>query len=273
MTNYNTNEQVYNVRENEALLTQVASVVCVLVQRGLFIAGFSVTNELLTIQYSGYNRNRPVWELDFFEHIFSNETILAEKDKVRGVFINSDKSLIVPEELYMEEAAKTWLGKIHFVEKSDIISNYPVNDENATFVHATPVNITELVKIHFRQAQVLPLAMYQLRNPNKRPLSMQLCVTSEQVCVAVHRAGQLQWHKVFGFSSAEDIAYSLNLFCKENNIDAAGLHVTCGALSASEYDRINELTQYFPGIRTNNGPINSVWHPAISLSQQLLSCV
>ncbi len=273
MINYNTNEQVYNVRENETLVTQVASVVCVLVQRGLFIAGFSITNELLTMQYSGYNRNRPVWELDFFEHIFSNENILAEKGRVKGVFINSDKNLIVPEELYSETDAKNWLGQIHFVEKSDMITSYPVADENATFLHAAPVNICELVKIHFRQAQVLPLAIYQLRSPNKRPQSMQLCLSNEQVCVSVHRNGQLQWHKVFSYSSAEDIAYSLNLFCKENNIDAASLYVTCGALSAAEYDRINELTQYFPGIITTNGPINSVWQPAISLSQQLLSCV
>jgi hypothetical protein len=105
MVNYNTKEQVYNVRENDALAAQVASVICVLVQRGLLIAGFSVTNELLTMQYNGYNRNRPVWELDFFEHIFANEDILAEKGKIKGVFISSDKNLVVPEELFNEEEA------------------------------------------------------------------------------------------------------------------------------------------------------------------------
>ena len=273
MVNYNTKEQVYNVRENDALAAQVASVICILVQRGLLIAGFSVTNELLTMQYSGYNRNRPVWELDFFEHIFANEDILAEKGKIKGVFISSDKNLVVPEELYNEDEAKNWLQQVHFVENTDVIASYPLSEEHATYIQAVPVNITELIKIHFRQAELLPLAIYQLRNPNKRPLSMQLCMSSEQVCVSVHRNGQLQWHKVFSYASAEDIAYTLNLFCKENSIDPAGLYVTCNALSATEYDRINELTQYFPGIITDGGPINSLWHPAISLAQQLLSCV
>ena len=273
MINYNTNEQVYNVRENEALLPQVSSVVCVLVQRGLFIAGFNAVNELLTIQYSGYNRNRPVWELDFYEHIFSNEDILADKNKVKGVFINSDKNIIVPEELYTENDAKSWLKRVHYVEHSDAVTDYALHDEPATFVHAVPVNIAELVKIHFKSAVILPLSVYQLRNPNKRPVSMQLCLSNEQVCVSVHRGGRLQWHKVFGGSSAEDIAYQLNLYCKQNNIDTSGLYVTCTAFSAAEYDRINDLTQYFPGIVTGNGAINGIWHPAISLSQQLLACV
>ncbi len=97
--NSNTYEQVYNVTEDESLLSKVGIVIGVLVQRGLLVAGFSTTKELLTMHYTGYNKSRPVWALDFFEHLFSNEPVLAGREKVKSMFICSEKNLIVPDAL------------------------------------------------------------------------------------------------------------------------------------------------------------------------------
>lgn len=272
--NYNTNEQVYYVRDDDNISSRVALMICILVQRGLLIAGFSITKELLTIQYKGYNKNKPIWELDFFEHIFANEPMLAGKEKVKGVFICSDKNLVVPNELYMEEEAQNWLKHIHFIEVNDVITPYFLIDEKAYYLHAVPVNITELVKINFKHAEILPLSMYQFRNPHKQSMHLQCCLSSEQVCLSLHNNSQLLWHKVFNYTCAEDIAYTINLYCTENNIDPSGLNVMCNALSAAEFERINELTQYFPGINAGNGrAITAGWDSAISLANQLFTCV
>ncbi len=272
--NYNTNEQVYNVREDDTLSSRVALVVCVLVQRGVLMAGFSITKELLTIHYKGYNKNKPVWELDFFEHVFGNEPMLLIKEKIKGVFICSDKNIIVPNELYMEEEAKNWLKHIHFVAANDIVTPYFLSDEKAYYLHAAPLNITELIKINFKHAEILPLAIYQFRNPHKLAMHMQCCLSHEQVCITLHDNGQLLWHKIFSYTSAEDIAYAINLYCKENKIDPAHLNVMCNALSTGEFDKINELTQYFPGIKAGNGrAFTNSWDAAISLANQLLACV
>ena len=272
--NYNTNEQVYYVREDDTLSSRVALVICVLVPRGLCVAGFSITKELLTIQYKGYNKNKPVWELDFFEHIFANEPILAIKEKIKGVFICSDKSLIVPNELYMEEEAQNWLKHIHYVEAGDVITSYPLADEKANYLHAVPLNIIELIKINFKNTEILPLSIYQFRNPHKQTLHLQCCLTGEQACISLHNNSQLLWQSIFNYACAEDIAYKINLYCLENNIDTAQLGVMCNGLSATEYERINELTQYFPGIRAGNGhTITGSWDTAISLANQLFACV
>ena len=272
--NYNTNELVYNVREDDTLSSRVALVICVLVPRGLLIAGFSITKELLTMHYKGYNKNKPVWELDFFEHLLANEPILAIKEKIKGVFICSDKNLIVPYELYMEDEAKNWLKHIHFVEANDVITPYFLMDEKANYLQAVPLNITELIKINFKHAEILPLAIYQFRNPHKQPLHLQCCLSNEQVCLTLHNNSQLLWHRVFNYTSAEDIAYTINLYCQENDIDPAQLGVMCTGLSSAEYERINELTQYYPSIKAGNGhAITSSWGPAISLANQLFACV
>jgi hypothetical protein len=242
----NTYEQVYNVREDDNLSSHIATVICVLVQRGIMIAGFSITKELLTIHYTGYNKDKPVWSLDFFEHIFIQEPLLAVREKVKGVFILSDKNLIVPDALYDE----------------------------ANYLLAAPKNITELIKINFRKAEIQPLAMCHFLDLQQQSLYLQLCVSSEQVCATLHNYSQLLWHKVFSYTSAEDIAFEVKHFCIESNISPSKVTLLCNSLSAAEHDLLNELSQYFASIKSGSGQvITGQWDCAISLAHQLLVCV
>lgn len=272
--NTNINEQVYNVREDPSLSSRVALVFCVLVQRGLFIAGFSITKELLTIHYTEYAANKPVWDLDFFEQSFANEPLLSVREKVKGVFIGSSKNLIVPDELYAEDHAKDWLSKLFFVEQRDIIITTPLANDKAIFLAAIPLNISELVKINFKKATFLPLSAYHFTTPQVQSLHLQCCISSEQVTATLHNYSQLLWHKVFDHVCAEDIAYAIRQLCSENYIDAAKLNISCNALAGADYDVVNDMTQYFANIKAGNGhTIHARWEPTISLANQLLSCV
>ena len=139
---------------------------------------------------------------------------------------------------------------------------------------ATPVSITELVKINFQHAEILPLSIYQFRGQHPGGYHLQVCLSGEQLCMTLHNDGELLWHRVSGYTTAEEIAYIVNNYCNENSIDPAQLQIACTGLSASEFDKINELTQYFPGIKAGDGSdIAMIWDGAISLAQQLLTCV
>jgi len=270
----NTYEQVYNIKEDEGLPARVALVVCVLLQRGLFIAGFSITKELLTIHYSGYNANRPVWDIGFFEQVFASEPLLTTREKIKGVFVSSSKNMVVPDELYGEAEAKSWLKRLFYIEARDLINILQLENDKARYVYATPVDVAELIKINFKKALLLPLAAYHFDTDQVQSLHLQCCISSEQVVATLHNYSQLLWHKAFDYSCAEDIAYEIRHLCKENYIDAAKLNVACNAFSAAEYDVINELTQYFPGIKAGNGrTLHAQWDPAIFLAAQLLECV
>jgi hypothetical protein len=273
-TDTNTYEQVYNVREDETLLSRVALVVCVLAERGLFVAGFSITKELLTIHYAGYSRNKPVWELDFFEHLFANEPLLLVREKVKGLFVSSHKNIIVPDELYAERDAVQWMQRIFYIEEQEAIVKYPLINDKATYLHSIPLNMSELIRINFKKAVIQPLAAYQFGVRQAQSLQLQCCISNDQVTATLHNYSQLLWHRIFDYSGAEDIAYAIKLLCRENYIDAAKLNITCNALSGAEYDVINELTQYFPGIKGGNGhTIHDRWDPSVMLANQLLGCV
>jgi len=275
MATNNIYEQVYNVSEDEGLMSRIAQVICVVAPRGLFVAGFGGSKELLTIHYTGYNKNRPVWALDFFEHLFANESLLAaHRDKVKGVFISSDRSLIVPDALYDEAEAKKWLKRIFFIERTDVISIKRLDVDNANYLYATPLNITELIRINFKKAATLPLCTYHFRDTQQKSLYLQCCVVNDQACVTLHNYSQLLWHRQFSFSVAEDIAYEIKHLCVENNISPGKVSMTCDAISASEFNVVSELSQYFQNIKSGDGrAIHSRWDPAIALSNQLLACV
>jgi hypothetical protein len=270
----NTYEQVYNIREDESVSSGVAIIVCALVQRGLLVAGFDNANGLQTLHYYGYNTTKPVWELDFFEQLFNTEPLLAAKEKIKGFFISSSKNLIVPDELFSENEAKSWLKHLYFIEPSDVINAYPLENDKAQYLYAVPVNILELVKINFKKAAITPLACYHFNMEQIQSLYLQCCISNGQALCTLHNYSQLLWHKRVDYSAAEDIAYEIKLMCKENYIDAARLNIVCNAISAAEYGVINDLTQYFPSIKAGNGlAIHGLWDPAISLANQLLECV
>jgi hypothetical protein len=266
-------EQVYNVSNDVTLTSQVTSVVCLLTRRGIMTSGFNTANELLIIHYNGYNAQKPVWALDFFEQLFSQDPLLGAKEKIKGVFTCTDKFLIIPAALYNEKDAKTWLKQIHYIEKGDVIEAHTLGSGKLHHVSAVPVYIPELVKINFKKAIKLPLAACQFENIATLGLRLQCCLMQEEVCVTLHSDGQLLWHTIIAYSSAEDIAYEVKHFCRNNNLDSTAMTVTCNTVSATEYPAMAELSRYFPGIKAGDGSaIHTAWDGAVSLAKQLLAC-
>ena len=268
------NEQVYNAQEDTDQTPAVETVICVLMQRCIFMAGFDNNEELLTIHTIGYSADKAVWDLDFFEQIVAQEPLLAAKEKVKAIFIASDRNLVVPEELYDEVAAKSWIKRIHFIEQNDTIETSSVANDKTQYLYAVPLSITALIKINFKKATILPLPLYHFQNIKQQSLYLKCCIGNEQVCATLHNYSQLLWHRIFDYSCAEDIAYEIKHLCMENNISPSKISLVCNATGAVEYETITALTQYYGGIKCGDGsPLGDQWAPAISLAKQLLSCV
>ena len=271
--NQNIYRQVYNAREDEQILSWTEYVTCVFTRRGLLAAAFNSGNELLSMHYAGYGKERPVWELDFFEPLFAQEPLLVKHDLITKVFFCSEQNLVVPDELYNKEEAENWLKHIHFIEPSDTIEHYHLKEQKANYVYAIPHNIRELVRINCKKATVMPLPAYQFSHKSTQHTYLQCFMSGEQACVSLYHLNLLIWHRVFDYSTAEDIAYEIRVVCREHKIAADKLTVACNAMSATEYAIANELSQYFSAITTGDGhSIKSLWSPALSLIKQLQSC-
>jgi hypothetical protein len=261
--------QVYNVREDEQLLAGLHHVTCVFARRAVLAIGYDGNNELLSLHYAAYGKERPVWELDFFEQLFHQEPLLLKHDKITKVFVLTSSEMIVPETLYDKGAAEQWFNTIHFVEPNDVIAHYPLSARKANYIYSIPHGINELIRISCHSAKVRPLAACQLDETTP----VQCILTSEQACVTLYNNGKLLWHKIFDYAQPEDVAYEIKLVCKEHNINSDKLGIACSSMSTAEYTVVNGLSQYFGGITGGDGQyIKSLWGPTLSLVKQMETC-
>ena len=271
--NQNIYRQIYNVREDEHILSWTEYVTCVFTRRGLLAAAFNSSNELLSMHYTGYGKERPAWDLDFFEPLFTQEPILVKHELIKRVFFCTERNMIVPNELYDRTEAEHWLKQIHFIEPTDVIEHYPLKEQKANYIYAVPHYMRELVRINSGHAVVIPLPAYQFSHKSTQHTYLQCFISCEQACVSLYHLNALIWHRVFEYTQAEDIAYEIRVVCREHKIAADKLTVACNALSATEYAIANELSQYFTAITTGDGhSIKSLWSPVMSLIKQLSSC-
>jgi len=275
--NNNLNQQVYTIHNSDTLLNQVDKVICVLLPRGVLIAGFSDRGDLLMIRHSDYKRDLPIWILDFFEHQFINEPLLTDSTKVTSVFIASDKSFIVPDALYSEETAQEWLKKLYYIEINETIATYPLRDDKAVFVYAWASAIESLVNRYFTKAKFFPLPAYQLQKPKTNNATITACITTDAVFATLYDNKTLYWNQYFHYETAEDIAYQIKLLCAQNEIDVNTLELHCSVTSRNVGKIVSDLTQYFPdlksGIENIHGGENEYnWSGTLNLLQQLYAC-
>ena len=265
--------QVYNVREDDQLLGGLERVTCVFTRRALLAIGFNGAGELLTMHYAAYGKDRPVWELDFFEQLFHQEPLLVRQEKITRVFVLSGANMPVPGELYDQHEAEQWFRSVHFTEANDTIAHYNIAREGIQYLYSIPHGIGELIKISCRNAVVQPLAAAQFAARGSQVTSLQCFITAEQAAVVLHANNQLVWQRVFDYAAAEDIAYEVKLVCSANNISADKMVAAVSGTSATEYNVASNLSQYFSGITGADGSyIKSVWGLALALVKQLEAC-
>lgn len=269
------NQHAYNVHSGDSLLNQVARVICILMPRGLTVAGFSDRGDLLMIRHSDYKKSLPAWILDFFEHQFINEPLLSSPHKVSAAFVAADKYMLVPEVLYNEATAEKWMRKIDFVEGNEIINVHHLREDKANYLYSWPAAIRSLMTRYFTKAHIYPFASYQFYKPYKSECSLQCCITNDQVYATLYNNRQLHWHQVFNYETAEDIAYQLKLLAHQHNIESEYMSFQCTTTSRGLVDVVNELSQYYPSIKDGMGNVDTTdrnWIGTIYLLQQLYAC-
>jgi hypothetical protein len=192
---------------------------------------------------------------------------------VKGVFVGGNRNMIIPDPLYDDNEAKSWFSRIYFIERNDLIESWVVGNDKAKYLLAVPLHISELVKINFKQASLQPLVAHQF--PDQRGgVSVQCTVTPEEGYITLYYNNALVWHRVLDHASGADIAFAIKQFCTENNIPQNDITMRCNTIAATDYNTVNEMTQFFPSLKTGSDqPYKSGWDGAISLAQQLLVCV
>ena len=268
--------QSYNAHDGVNLIGQVSKVIFILFPRGLMVAGFSMQGDLLMAKYTDYKEVLPVWILDFYEHRFIDEQLLSDGNKVTAVFIACEKSLLVPDELYDTEEANKWLQRLYFIEPTETIESYRMHDDKCHYLYTSPGTIKNVVNRYFPHAQLLPLSSYQFFKPYKTDPVLQCCIASDHVYATLYKNKTLYWHQIFSYAVAEDIAYQIQLICKQYRINTDNLELQATIVHKGLSNVTQDLTQYFPKLKYGNNAEGyeaaKDWGKTVALLQQLFAC-
>ena len=276
ISNTTSTSQYYSAHSGGNLLSQVAKVIVSLFPRGMLVAGFSPQGDLLMANYTDYKEVLPVWILDFFEHRFIDESLLGTPTKVISVFVACDKYLLIPDALYDYDEARNWMQKLFFIESHETIESYKIHDDNCRYLFSYPGSIKNVVQRYFPKAQILPLASYQFYKPYKTDATLQCCISADHVYATTYKNKTLHWHQIFSYQNSEDIAYQIQLMCKQYRIDPDKMELQATVVHKALNGVVQDLTQYFPKLKYGNnaeGYENARdWAKTAALLQQLYSC-
>jgi hypothetical protein len=227
------------------------------------------------IRYNDYKKSLPPYLLDFFEHQFINEPLLAAPHKITAAYIAGDKSMLIPDVLYNSEASEKWMRQLQFVEGNEIISPYHLADDKAQYLYAWPAAMKSLLSRYFAKGKEFPFASYQFYKPAKAAHNMLCALTPEFAYATLYHNGILQWHQAFEYQNAEDVAFKIQLLCQQNEIKADKIALHCMGICKSLNNTVQALSQYFPQLKdgsAGSSANDASWASSISLFQQLYAC-
>ncbi len=275
-SNTTSTSQTYRAHDGAHLIEQVSKVIAILFPRGVMTAGFSAQGDLLMAKYTDYKDVLPVWIIDFFEHRFMEEKLFTNTAKVMAIFIACEKYLLVPDDLYDAEEANKWINKLYYVEPVESIDTYRLHDDRCRYLYTAPATIKNTITRYFPQAQLLPLASYQFFKPYKTDAILQCCISADYVYATAYKNKTLYWHQIFPYQNAEDIAYQINLMCKQYRIHNDNIEVQATVVHKGLNTITQDLTQYFPKLKYGNNAEGyetaKDWGKTVALLQQLFAC-
>ncbi len=211
------------------------------------------------------------WESVFFEKIFLNQAMGQNNQKIKKVWIADERSLIIPEKLYLGEESKLWLKRLHHIGADDEIFANPIPEIQTHIVYAYDAGIAALMKKYFNHVDVLSLSRFSLSNLKQfgsEESVASLILLQNTALLSVTNSGKLLAHQTFEFETVENVVYKIALIAEKNDFDPMmiNFHVT-GIIDAVEEFAL-DLRTYFKQVQITTGDNG----PILELLKQIKAC-
>ncbi|HTN18216.1 MAG TPA: DUF3822 family protein [Chitinophagaceae bacterium] len=265
----------YTAHKGEDLLSQVHRVICIVTPNSFISAGFHPSGEVLAVNSSQLEPAR--WDPAFIEHELLNDPLLAAPELIKGVFVAATKNMIIPDELYVDDArAGEWLKHTFHCEHDEKINVQPLDKSEAHTCYSFPSSIQDIFAKYTNGLTILPLNMIHFKNSIAVNNLLQCTLTDCYAIGTLHHHQNLHWHQTFDYHNAEDVAYKLSAACQYFGVDLQSYPINISSTSIEQHPVLKKLQLYIPALQTKKTGISDIispeWSSAIHLFQQLYSC-
>jgi hypothetical protein len=266
----------YTAHTGDNILSQVASVICVVTPHALLSAGIHPSGEILVVHSSSYKQE--AWSPVFIEHELLNDPLLVAPEQIKAVFVATPKNIIIPKELYPGDAiAPDWLKSIYHCEPQEKLQVQELSPGNSSCCFAYPENIEQCFSKYIQQTRILPLNYVHFYNGIDAANSLQCTITDHYALGTLQHNGLLHWHQTFEYASAEDIVFHLAKACQSFGIDHVSYPLSCTTAGDQLAPVLQRVGEFFPSMHKDHTGIATAlfpqWSATVHLFQQLNSCV
>lgn len=224
-------------------LTNIETLHLLIWGQGLSIAGYGSGGTVLTTKVYLFPKD----DIHAVESIFINEPLVAGPQPITHIWIAESRNMVIPQHLFNEDAAKTWLNKFHFIAPNESVRTTTVKQPDAVSI-AYPVSndLVAILNKYFPEGKIASVSgMILQQNIPTDSDSAEILFLNETVALTIRRKGKLIAHQIGLMEDVHNLVYKIASICQDCKIEQDDLKVSIAGLCVTD-NVANELRSFYP---------------------------
>lgn len=182
---------------------------------------------------------------------------LAEQDvflkkypkKVKKIWISEERNLLVPNSIYEENHAESWVRKFHYLSPDEILLHFELNSSvDAKIVFPVSESLKAFLTENFSKAEFKAVSDLAFRSvPNDTPADVRIVCLPREIILTVGHNGHFVYHLVYPYETPQDVLYKLALILEEKGINQAQVNnISFSGIAPFWNNILEEISFYFP---------------------------
>ena len=203
-----------------------------------------------------------------FDDILSDEKI--KKSKRINIAIDSFKSVLIPNELFIDELKNTYFKYLHELTKDEtvLVQRFKSSINDLYVVKKSTVQFLEsrLKNVHFYNASACLLNNYPDFIINEHQHSAFISIKDENIVVTIYKKSNLLLHQTYSYSEENDVVYHIANIANQLSIDKEQFGIQIHGEIVQVEQISNSLKKYYSNVRFTTR-IKDIQYPDTLYSQ------
>lgn len=214
---------------------------------GLAIAGFN--DEATPVWAETYITREQPSALWLQQLLSQQSTLKNQAKKVRTIWLSEERNLLIPNSLYDNDFADSWIRKFHYLESEETLLHFDLPESVAAkIVFPVSESLKLSLNDHFPNAHFRPLSqmVFPLVNQTNNE-SIQMLSLPREIIFSVNHNGHYIFHLTFPYDTPQNVIYKLALVLEEKGLNPEQItHFSINGIAPFWNNILEELAQFFP---------------------------
>jgi len=214
---------------------------------GLAIAGFDPEGAPVWAE-TYITREQP--DAAWLQHLLAQHPILKNQaKKTRKIWLSEERNLLIPNSLYDNDYADSWIRKFHYLEPEEMLLHFDMpGSVGAKIVFPVSEALKLTLNDYFPGASFVPLSQMVFPSVNETANeSIQMISLPREIIFSLNHNGHYIFHLTFPYDTPQNVIYKLALVLEEKGISPEQVtRLLITGMAPFWNNILEELAQFFP---------------------------